>query len=176
MEGPWPITTSRRNHPFTLSSGFVVASSSLPSWLWLANTTRTRWFAASMHSIFFRFVFYCVLWDNNLAPFASRVEKGLFLFPILMSIYTLSTVIVTHSWFSLLVHSSCVLWILFWLGNILLIITCFYLCTEVCWFWSIRCYARLHPRAVNCRKKKCGHSNQVRPQLMLDFVFFSSTV
>jgi hypothetical protein len=24
-----------------------------------------------------------------------------------------------------------------------------------------RCYARLHPRAVNCRKKKCGHSNQV---------------
>ncbi|KAK3042089.1 hypothetical protein RJ639_001791 [Escallonia herrerae] len=22
------------------------------------------------------------------------------------------------------------------------------------------CYARLHPRAVNCRKKKCGHSNQ----------------
>ncbi|CAF2292350.1 unnamed protein product [Brassica napus] len=22
-------------------------------------------------------------------------------------------------------------------------------------------YARLHPRAVNCRKKKCGHSNQV---------------
>ena len=21
-----------------------------------------------------------------------------------------------------------------------------------------RCYARLHPRAVNCRKKKCGHS------------------
>ena len=26
---------------------------------------------------------------------------------------------------------------------------------------SGRCYARLHPRAVNCRKKKCGHSNQV---------------
>jgi hypothetical protein len=25
-----------------------------------------------------------------------------------------------------------------------------------------RCYARLHPRAVNCRKKKCGHSNQVQ--------------
>jgi large subunit ribosomal protein L40e len=24
-----------------------------------------------------------------------------------------------------------------------------------------KCYARLHPRAVNCRKKKCGHSNQV---------------
>src|SRR5579862_1058989 len=24
-------------------------------------------------------------------------------------------------------------------------------------------YARLHPRAVNCRKKKCGHSNQLRP-------------
>ncbi|KAJ4775677.1 Ubiquitin-60S ribosomal protein L40 [Rhynchospora pubera] len=23
------------------------------------------------------------------------------------------------------------------------------------------CYARLHVRAINCRKKKCGHSNQV---------------
>ncbi|CAK9137207.1 unnamed protein product [Ilex paraguariensis] len=29
---------------------------------------------------------------------------------------------------------------------------------------SLRCYARLHPRAVNCRKKKCGHSNQLRPK------------
>lgn len=28
-------------------------------------------------------------------------------------------------------------------------------------FQFYRCYARLHPRAVNCRKKKCGHSNQV---------------
>mmetsp|Transcript_9284 Transcript_9284/g.22815 ORF Transcript_9284/g.22815 Transcript_9284/m.22815 type:complete len:129 (-) Transcript_9284:340-726(-) len=26
------------------------------------------------------------------------------------------------------------------------------------------CYARLPPRAVNCRKKKCGHSNQLRPK------------
>ena len=25
-----------------------------------------------------------------------------------------------------------------------------------------KCYARLHPRAKNCRKKKCGHSNQLR--------------
>ncbi|KAJ0087836.1 hypothetical protein Patl1_32585 [Pistacia atlantica] len=31
-------------------------------------------------------------------------------------------------------------------------------------FWIARCYARLHPRAVNCRKKKCGHSNQLRPK------------
>src|SRR4029079_5566018 len=27
-----------------------------------------------------------------------------------------------------------------------------------------KCYARLHPRAKNCRKKKCGHSNQLRPK------------
>ena len=27
---------------------------------------------------------------------------------------------------------------------------------------SPRCYARLHARAVNCRKKKCGHTNQLR--------------
>jgi large subunit ribosomal protein L40e len=27
-----------------------------------------------------------------------------------------------------------------------------------------KCYARLHARAVNCRKKKCGHSNQLRPK------------
>ncbi|KAL1550657.1 ubiquitin-60S ribosomal protein L40-like [Salvia divinorum] len=26
------------------------------------------------------------------------------------------------------------------------------------------CYARWHPRAVSCRKKKCGHSNQLRPK------------
>merc|ERR1712133_111308 len=25
-----------------------------------------------------------------------------------------------------------------------------------------KCYARLHPRAKNCRKKKCGHSNNLR--------------
>jgi ribosomal protein L40E/ubiquitin len=29
-----------------------------------------------------------------------------------------------------------------------------------------KCYARLPPRATNCRKKKCGHSNQLR------YVFF----
>ncbi|AFP65650.1 ubiquitin (nucleomorph) [Chroomonas mesostigmatica CCMP1168] len=27
-----------------------------------------------------------------------------------------------------------------------------------------KCYARLHPRANNCRKKKCGHSNSLRPK------------
>jgi ribosomal protein L40E/ubiquitin len=27
-----------------------------------------------------------------------------------------------------------------------------------------KCYARLHPRATNCRKKKCGHTNQLRPK------------
>ncbi|KAM7337389.1 hypothetical protein ACRRTK_003508 [Alexandromys fortis] len=30
-----------------------------------------------------------------------------------------------------------------------------------------KCYARLHPRAVNCRKKKCGHSNKLRPKKKL---------
>ena len=25
-----------------------------------------------------------------------------------------------------------------------------------------KCYARLHPRANQCRKKKCGHSNNIR--------------
>ena len=29
------------------------------------------------------------------------------------------------------------------------------------------CYARLPPRAVNCRKKKCGHTNQLRPKKKL---------
>ncbi len=27
-----------------------------------------------------------------------------------------------------------------------------------------KCYARLPPRAKNCRKKKCGHTNQLRPK------------
>ncbi|KAE8694288.1 Ubiquitin-60S ribosomal protein L40-1 [Hibiscus syriacus] len=29
-----------------------------------------------------------------------------------------------------------------------------------------KCYARLYPQAVNCRKKKCGHSNQLRYRLV----------
>ncbi|KAJ0582104.1 putative ribosomal protein L40e [Helianthus annuus] len=31
-----------------------------------------------------------------------------------------------------------------------------------------KCYARLHPRAVNCRKKKCGHSNQAKEEDQVD--------
>ena len=27
-----------------------------------------------------------------------------------------------------------------------------------------KCYARLPPRATHCRKKKCGHSAQLRPK------------
>jgi len=30
-----------------------------------------------------------------------------------------------------------------------------------------KCYARLPSRATNCRKKKCGHSNQLRPKKKL---------
>merc|ERR1712125_212196 len=30
-----------------------------------------------------------------------------------------------------------------------------------------KCYARLPPRATNCRKRKCGHSNQLRPKKKL---------
>jgi ubiquitin C len=30
-----------------------------------------------------------------------------------------------------------------------------------------KCYARLPPRATNCRKKKCGHSNNLRPKKKL---------
>ncbi|KAJ6708190.1 hypothetical protein OIU85_028465 [Salix viminalis] len=29
-----------------------------------------------------------------------------------------------------------------------------------------RCYCRLPPKAKNCRKKKCGHSNELRPKKM----------
>ncbi|XP_003367510.1 putative ubiquitin family protein, partial [Trichinella spiralis] len=31
-----------------------------------------------------------------------------------------------------------------------------------------KCYARLPPRATNCRKKKCGHSNNLRPKKKLN--------
>ena len=27
-----------------------------------------------------------------------------------------------------------------------------------------KCYARLHAKATNCRKRKCGHSNNLRPK------------
>lgn len=30
-----------------------------------------------------------------------------------------------------------------------------------------KCYARLHPKAKNCRKKKCGHSSDLRPKKKL---------
>nr|ODN88191.1 ubiquitin-60S ribosomal protein L40 [Cryptococcus depauperatus CBS 7841] len=30
-----------------------------------------------------------------------------------------------------------------------------------------KCYARLPPRATNCRKRKCGHSSQIRPKKAL---------
>ena len=30
-----------------------------------------------------------------------------------------------------------------------------------------KCYARLPPRATNCRKRGCGHSNQLRPKKKL---------
>lgn len=30
-----------------------------------------------------------------------------------------------------------------------------------------RCYARLHPRATNCRKRSCGHTNNIRPKKKL---------
>ena len=30
-----------------------------------------------------------------------------------------------------------------------------------------KCYARLPPRATNCRKKKCGHTTQLRPKKKL---------
>merc|ERR1711943_109900 len=33
-----------------------------------------------------------------------------------------------------------------------------------------KCYARLHPRATNCRKRKCGHSNQLRPKKKLRYI------
>lgn len=30
-----------------------------------------------------------------------------------------------------------------------------------------KCYARLHPNATNCRKKKCGRSTKLRPKKKL---------
>ncbi|KAH6923091.1 hypothetical protein HPB50_021515 [Hyalomma asiaticum] len=30
-----------------------------------------------------------------------------------------------------------------------------------------KCYAPLHPKATTCRKRKCGHSNNLRPKKKL---------
>ena len=39
---------------------------------------------------------------------------------------------------------------------------------------AFRCYARLPPRATNCRKKKCGRTSKLRPKKYVDsFVDFS---
>lgn len=37
-----------------------------------------------------------------------------------------------------------------------------------------KCYARLHPKATNCRKKKCGHCNDLRPKKKLVKLYFPS--
>ncbi|KAF5352334.1 hypothetical protein D9756_006301 [Leucocoprinus leucothites] len=34
-----------------------------------------------------------------------------------------------------------------------------------------KCYARLPPRATNCRKRSCGHSSQLRPFVYIFFQF-----
>ena len=42
-----------------------------------------------------------------------------------------------------------------------------------------KCYARLPPRATNCRKRKCGHTNQLRPKKKLEIdymVYYCITV
>lgn len=67
-----------------------------------------------------------------------------------------------QTYFCILFHFRCFaslehpkqmwLWFIIWIDAIV------FMCFNI---WIGRCYARLHPRAVNCRKKKCGHSNQV---------------
>lgn len=39
-----------------------------------------------------------------------------------------------------------------------------------------KCYARLPPRATNCRKRKCGHTNQLRPKKKLKQIIWFITV
>ena len=34
-----------------------------------------------------------------------------------------------------------------------------------------KCYARLPPKATNCRKRKCGHSSQLRPKKKLKQIY-----
>ena len=38
-----------------------------------------------------------------------------------------------------------------------------------------RCYARLPPRAHNCRKRKCGHSSNLRPKKKLKWELSASS-
>jgi large subunit ribosomal protein L40e len=38
-----------------------------------------------------------------------------------------------------------------------------------------KCYARLPPRATNCRKRKCGHSNQLRPSTCFRCLLWTPT-
>ena len=41
-------------------------------------------------------------------------------------------------------------------------------CNQACDVCSLlRCYARLHQRATNCRKRKCGHTSNIRPKKKL---------
>ncbi|GBP83843.1 Ubiquitin-60S ribosomal protein L40 [Eumeta japonica] len=38
-----------------------------------------------------------------------------------------------------------------------------------------KCYARLHPRATNCRKTKCGHTNNLRPKKKINILLPRAT-
>ncbi|KAF9786890.1 ribosomal L40e family-domain-containing protein [Thelephora terrestris] len=38
-----------------------------------------------------------------------------------------------------------------------------------------KCYARLPPRATNCRKRSCGHSSQLRPCVYLTVSLLSDS-
>lgn len=150
--------------------GFVVVSLSLRSWHWLGSTTKRRWSAASEFPFWlcfernlmvlsldvfwdemFTFQWLCMrlFWSESVITYVElQFRNHVFYFGIHHWLWHLSVLGPIDSDIKCLSFirdaSSCnILWV-----------THKSLCTN-------RCYARLHPRAVNCRKKKCGHSNQV---------------
>lgn len=122
----------------------VVVSLSRHSECWPKSTTATRWSAASKY-------------PNN----SSQTLSG-----SCMYIYCIRT------W-----NSRQVPWIfqvhLGWSVPSLIRNIVFFSTKKHFFSWLVlihffhRCYARLHPRAVNCRKKKCGHTNNLRPKKKL---------
>ena len=178
---PSRTTTSRRSPPFTSCSVSVVVSSSPPSSCLPASTTRTRWSAASAYPLINPPRRSLTRPLARLRPrraadvlFEGREtnQKGqkvcLDGSSVLSSRKTDPTAIqaspftlprggclppsLGHSGFS---HLFCAAMTL----NVSNSTLTFQLLSSTALF---RCYARLHARAVNCRKKKCGHTNQLR--------------
>ena len=124
--------------------GFVVVWLSLPFACLPRSTTVTRWFAGVSDIWFYL---------KYLSRKIYKISALLVSFHFCGGVVYLVTLKFWEYW-----HDSC----------ILPFNTCLSCVSFQDWYLIVRkCYARLHPRATNCRKKACGHTSNIRPKKKL---------